>query len=164
MANTNVYTGADGSISLSSPEGLEGEKAQAIIDANDLVSVGRVQGVTVEVSSDLKPYHEIGSRYASELRPGNVTINGSIDRALINGALLKMLLGDAADSRPSGNWNQPAFNMSLLIENPARPGVRNTLTLHGVKISNWNYTIPEDDFVMETARFQALSITVGDEG
>lgn len=164
MANTNVYTGADGSISLSSPEGLEGEKAQAIIDANDLVSVGRVQGVTVEVSSDLKPYHEIGSRYASELRPGNVTITGSIDRALINGALLKMLLGDAADSRPSGNWNQPAFNMSLLIENPARPGVRNTLTLHGVKISNWNYKIPEDDFVMETARFQALSITVGDEG
>lgn len=164
MANTNVYTGADGSISLSSPEGLEGEKAQAIIDANDLVSIGRVQGVTVEVSSDLKPYHEIGSRYASELRPGNVTITGSIDRALINGALLKMLLGDAADSRPSGNWNQPAFNMSLLIENPARPGVRNTLTLHGVKISNWNYKIPEDDFVMETARFQALSITVGDEG
>jgi hypothetical protein len=164
VANTNVYTGADGSISLSSPEGLEGEKAQAIIDANDLVSVGRVQGVTVEVSSDLKPYHEIGSRYASELRPGNVTITGSIDRALINGALLKMLLGDAADSRPSGNWNQPAFNMSLLIENPARPGVRNTLTLHGVKISNWNYKIPEDDFVMETARFQALSITVGDEG
>lgn len=164
MANTNVYTGADGSISLSSPEGLEGEKAQAIIDANDLVSVGRVQGVTVEVSSDLKPYHEIGSRYASELRPGNVTITGSIDRALINGALLKMLLGDAADSRPSGNWNQPAFNISLLIENVARPGVRNTVTLHGVKISNWNYKIPEDDFVMETARFQALSITVGDEG
>lgn len=164
MANTNVYTGADGSISLSSPEGLEGEKAQAIIDANDLVSVGRVQGVSVEVSSDLKPYHEIGSRYASELRPGNVTITGTIDRALINGALLKMLLGDAADSRPLGNWNQPAFNMSLLVENVANPGVRNTITLHGVKISNWNYKIPEDDFVMETARFQALSITVGDEG
>mgnify|MGYP003547657128 CR=1 FL=1 len=33
MANANIYTGADGSISLSSPEGLEGEKAQAVIDA-----------------------------------------------------------------------------------------------------------------------------------
>ncbi len=163
MANTNVYTGADGSISLSSPEGLEGEQAQAVIDENDLLAVGRVQGVTVEVSSDLRAYHEIGSRYASELRPGNVTISGSIDRALINGALLKMLLGEAADSRPSGNWNQPAFNMSLMVENVAHPGVRNTITLHGVKISNWNYNIPEDDFVMETASFQALSITVGDE-
>ncbi len=163
MANTNVYTGADGSISLSSPEGLEGEQAQAVIDENDLLAVGRVQGVTVEVSSDLKAYHEIGSRYASELRPGNVTISGSIDRALINGALLKMLLGEAANSRPSGNWNQPAFNMSLMVENVAHPGVRNTITLHGVKISNWNYNIPEDDFVMETASFQALSITVGDE-
>lgn len=164
MANANIYTGADGSISLSSPEGLEGEKAQAVIDANDLVSVGRVQGVKVEVSSDLKPFHEIGTRYATELRAGNITITGSIDRAFVNGALLKLLLGDAAEQRPSGNWNQPAFNISLLVENVARPGVRNTVTLHGVKISNWNYQIPEDDFVMEAARFQALSITVGDEG
>ncbi|MBL4794575.1 MAG: hypothetical protein JKY24_03490 [Pseudomonadales bacterium] len=163
MANTNVYTGADGSISLSSPEGLEGEQAQAVIDANDLVSVGRVQGVTVEVTSDLKPFHEIGSRYATELRPGNVTVTGTIGRAYVNGALLKMLLGEASESRPSSNWNQPAFNMSLLVENVARPGVRNTVTLHGVKISNWNYSIPEDDFVMESANFQALSITVGDE-
>ena len=164
MANTNVYTGADGSISLSSPEGLEGEQAQAVIDANDLVSVGRVQGVSVEVSSDLKPFHEIGSRYATELRPGNVTVTGTIGRAYVNGALLKLLLGEAADTRPLANWNQPAFNMSLLMENAARPGVTNTVTLHGVKINNWNYSIPEDDFVMESASFQALSITVGDEG
>ncbi|MBV1878721.1 MAG: hypothetical protein KUG79_13855 [Pseudomonadales bacterium] len=163
MANTNVYTGADGSISLSSPEGLEGEQAQAVIDANDLVSVGRVQGVSVEVTSDLKPFHEIGSRYATELRPGNVSVTGTISRAFVNGALLKMLLGEAAETRPSANWNQPAFNMSLLMENVARPGVRNTVTLHGVKINNWNYGIPEDDFVMESANFQALSITVGDE-
>ena len=163
MANTNVYTGADGSISLSSPEGLEGEQAQAVIDASDLVSVGRVQGVSVEVVSDLKPFHEIGSRFATELRPGNVNITGTIGRAYVNGALLKLLLGEAADSRPLGNWNQPAFNMTLLMENVARPGVRNTITLHGVKMTNWNYTIPEDDFVMESANFQALSITVGDE-
>jgi hypothetical protein len=163
VANSNIYTGADGSISLSSPEGLEGEKAQAIIDASDLVSVGRVQGVRIEVNSDLKPFHELGTRYATELRPGNITINGSIDRAFVIGALLKLLLGDAADSRPSGNWNQPAFNISLMVENVARPGVRSTVTLHGVKISNWNYNIPEDDFVVEAARFQALSITVGDE-
>ncbi len=163
MANTSVYTGADGSISLSTPEGVEGQAAQGIIDANDLVSVGRAQGVSVEVSSDLKAYHEIGSRYAAELRPGNVTITGNIKRAYVNGSLLKLLLGEAADTRPSGNWAQPAFNMSLLVENVAQPGVRNTVTLHGVKFSNWNYDIPEDDFVMEGAQFQALSITVGDE-
>lgn len=163
MANTNVYTGADGSISLSSPEGLEGEQAQAVIDANDLVSVGRVQGVSVEVTSDLKPFHEIGSRYATEMRPGNVSVTGTIGRAYVNGALLKLLLGEAAETRPSSNWNQPAFNMSLLLENVARPGVRNSVTLHGVKINNWNYDIPEDDFVMESVNFQALSITVGDE-
>lgn len=163
MANSSVYTGADGSISLSSPEGVEGQAAQGIIDANDLVSVGRAQGVSVEVTSDIKAYHEIGSRYAAELRPGNVTVTGSIKRAYVNGALLKLLLGEAAETRPQGNWAQPAFNMSLLMENVSQPGVRNTVTLHGIKFNNWSYDIPEDDFVMESAEFQALSITVADE-
>jgi hypothetical protein len=42
--------------------------------------------------------------------------------------------------------------------------VANTVVLHGVKINAWNYTMPEDDFVMETVGFQALYLTVEDEG
>ena len=48
------------------------------------------------------------------------------------------------------------------MENPANPGVSNTVTLHGVKIDNWNYGMPEDDFVMESVSFQALYLTVAD--
>lgn len=163
MANTNVFTGADGSITLSVPQGLEGEAAQVIIDGNDLLTVGRAQNVKVEVSSDVKPFHEIGQRYATELRPGNVNIRGIIGRAYINGALLRLLLGEAADSRPAASWVQPAFNISLLLQNPAVADVRNTATLHGVKIENWVYAIPEDDFVLESVSFQALYVTVQDE-
>ena len=36
------------------------------------------------------------------------------------------------------------------------------MTLHGVKIQNWSYGIPEDDFVMERADFRALWISVED--
>jgi hypothetical protein len=164
MANTNVFTGADGSISLAASQGDEGAKAQAVLDAYQLVSVGRVQDVRVEVSSAVKAFHEVGQRYPTELRPGNVTIKGTIGRAYINGALLKLLLGEAADSRPAASWVQPAFNISLLLVNPANPALKSTLTLHDVKLDGWVSHVPEDDFVLESASFQALYLTVLDEG
>ena len=163
MPNTSVYTGADGSITLSTPEGIEGQSAQAVIDENKLVSVGRAVGVTIEVLSDVKAFHEIGQRYPTELRPGNITIRGNIRRAYINGALLKLLLGEAATGRPGASWAQPSFNITLMVENAALPGVRNTVTLHEVKLDQWSYQMPEDDFLMESATFQALYMSVQDE-
>lgn len=164
MANTNVFTGADGSMTLSVPVGTEGEAAQTVLDAYELIAVGRVQDVRVEVHSDVKAFHEVGQRYATELRPGNVNIRGTIGRAYINGAMLRLLLGEAADGRPAASWAQPAFNITLLVENPAVPNVRNTITLHDVKIENWVYHLPEDDFLLESVGFQALFLTVEDEG
>jgi hypothetical protein len=164
MANTKVFTGADGSITLAAAQGVEGEKAQAVLSAYELIAVGRVNNVRVEVSSDIRAYHEIGQRYATELRAGNVSVRGTIGRAYINGAMLKLLLGEAAESRPAASWAQPAFNISLLVENPAAPGLRNTVTLHDVKIGSWTYAMPEDDFVMEDVSFQALYLSVTDEG
>ena len=116
------------------------------------------------MNSDIKPFHEIGQRYATQLRPGNVEIRGTIGRAYINGALLKLLLGEAAGSRPAQSWTQPTFNMTLVVENSAVPGVTSTLTLHDVKIDNWDFDMPEDDFVLESVGFQALFVDVGDEG
>jgi hypothetical protein len=166
MANTSVYTGADGSITLSTvaANGREAEVAQGILDANDLVTIGRATGVMLEVRSEVRAFHELGQRYATELRPGNVSVRGTIQRAYLNGALLRLLLGEAADGRPAQSWAQPSFNVTLLAENAAVPGVKSTLTLHGVKLDQWSYTLPEDDFVMESAGFQALYLTVADEG
>ncbi len=164
MANTSVFTGADGSITLSASQGTEGEKAQDVLKAFDMVSVGRVQNVRVEVKSEVRAYHEIGQRYATALLPGNVTIRGTIGRALINGAMLQLMLGEAATSRPAASWAQPSFNITLLLENAATPGVKNTVTLHDVKVESWVYDLPEDDFVMESVGFQALYLSVADEG
>ncbi len=163
-ANTSVFTGADGSIMFAGDgQGPEGSAAKTVIDANDLIQVGRVTGVTVEISSAIRPFHEIGQRYATELRSGNVSVRGRLDRAYLNGALLSLLLGEAAGQRPGRSWAQPSFNITLLSENAARPGTKSTITLHGVKLEQWNLTMPEDDFVMEGATFQALFATVADE-
>ena len=163
MANSSVFTGADGSITLSPSQGPEGDKAKTVITAYELLTVGRVQQVRVEVTSDIKAYFEIGQRYAAELRAGNVSIQGTIGRAFINGAMLKLMLGEAADGRPKGSWAQPSFNITVLVESPAAPGVTSNVTLHDVKIEQWVYQMPEDDFVMESVDFQALYLTVQDK-
>jgi hypothetical protein len=163
-ANTQVFTGADGSILLSpGSSGPEGEAAAAVIEGKDLIQVGRVTGVTVEISSAIRPFHEIGQRYATELRAGNVSVRGRIERAYLNGALLTLLLGEAADKRPFRSWAQPSFHISVMTESASSPGTRSILTLHDVKLEHWNLSMPEDDFVMEAATFQALFVSMRDE-
>jgi hypothetical protein len=162
MPNTNVFRGSDGSIVLAVDTGAEGDLAKGVIDSYQLTPVGRVTGVDVQVESDVQPFHELGQRYPTELRAGNVNVSGSIQRAFVNGALLKLLLGDAAASRPAGAFVNPSFNLSLRAENPARPGVSSSVTVHGVKIDGWSYSLPEDDFVMEGVAFKALWISVED--
>ncbi|MGE0418380.1 MAG: hypothetical protein AB7O80_16385 [Acetobacteraceae bacterium] len=160
--NTDVYTGADGSILLSAPQNTEGTAAQGVLDQYELTAVGRVQDVRIEVTTEVRAYHEIGQRFAAQLRPGNVSIRGSIGRAFVNGAMLGLMLGEARNARPAGNWAQPAFNITVRLNNPAS-GSTNTVTLHDVKLDSWVYSLPEDDFVMEKVGFQALFLTVADE-
>jgi len=161
MAN-NVYRGSDGTISLAVESGAEGELAAAINDEYGLTPVGRVTGVSVHVETDIEPFHELGQRFATELRPGNINVRGSIRRAHVNGALLKLMLGDAATSRPAGTFSSPSFNLSLLLENPSIPGNSSTVTVMGVKLNSWSYDLPEDDFVMEQVGFKALWVKVED--
>jgi hypothetical protein len=165
MPNSNVFTGMDGSITIAvdDAESPEGQAANAVAEAFALSPIGRATNVNVQVHSELRPFHEVGQRYATELRPGNVNITGTMGRAHINGALLRLMLGDAAaGTRPAGAFVSPSFNLSLLLENPAKPGDRSTLTVHGVKLDGWSYAMPEDDFVMEQVTFKALWISVQD--
>lgn len=158
MATTTVFHGADGTISLAVEAGPAGDKAKAVADKYSLTPIGRATGVTVRVTNDVKPFHELGQRFPTELRPGNVNVFGTIDRAYINGALLRLMLGDAADNRPAGTFVGPSFNLSLQLKNPNLPTATATVTVMGVQIDEWSYTLPEDDFVLESVSFRALWI------
>jgi len=161
MAST-VFRGSDGTISVAVEPGLEGDKAKAVNDTYSLTPIGRVTGVTIRMTNDVKPFHELGQRFPTELRPGNVNVYGTIERAYINGALLKLMLGDAADSRPAGTFVSPSFNLSVRLENPSLPGTTSTVSVMGVKLEEWNYNLPEDDFAMEKINFRALWVKVED--
>lgn len=163
MPTTNVYTGLDGAITVAVESGPEGDAAKEVADTFALAPIGRATGVSVEVESEMRPFHEIGQRYATELRPGNVNVSGAIHRAHINGALLKLMLGEGAGtSRPAGGFLSPSFNLSLRLENQAIPGNSTTLTVHGVKLDKWSMNMPEDDFVLERVSFKALWISTED--
>lgn len=159
---TTVFRGSDGTISLASDAGPEGDSANAINEQYSLTPIGRVTGVTVRVTNDVKPFHELGQRFATDLRPGNINVYGTIERAYINGALLKLMLGDAANSRPAGTFVSPSFNLSIRLENPSVPGLTSTVTVMGVKLEEWFYDLPEDDFAVERASFRALWLKVDD--
>lgn len=160
---TTVYRGSDGTISLAVEAGPEGDKAKTVSEAYSLTPIGRVTGVTVRVTNAVEPFHELGQRFPTELRPGNINVYGTIERAYINGALLKLMLGDAADSRPAGTFVSPSFNLNVRLENPSLPGVTSSVTVMGVKLEEWVYNLPEDDFAMEKVSFRALWVKVEDK-
>lgn len=161
---TTVYSGADGTIAVAVEAGPAGDAASAVVDQYSLTPIGRVTGVTVKVTNDVKAFHELGQRFATELRPGNLNVYGSIERAYINGALLRLMLGEAATSRPQGTFLGPTFNLSLRLADPAAPDGSATVTVMGVQLSEWDYTLPEDDFVMERVEFRALWVKTEEVG
>lgn len=168
MPNVNVFRGSDASLVLAVDDSAseEGKLANGLINQYELSSiVGRLQNVQVKVENDLKPYHELGKRFATELRPGNINVSGYVERAHINGALVKLLLGDGATSPPpTGAIAQPSFNIVIKLNNPAIPANSSTLTVFGVKFESWNFRLPEDDFVMESVTFKALRISSEETG
>lgn len=168
MPNVNVFRGSDASLVLAvdNNESVEGQLAEALIGNYEFSSVvGRLQNVQVKVENELRPYHELGKRFPTELRPGNINVSGFIERAHINGALLKLLLGDGAKSPPpTGAIPQPSFNIVISLKNPALPDNSSTLTVFGVKFESWSFTLPENDFVMEGVTFKALRISSDETG
>jgi len=161
---TTVYTGADGTISVAVEAGPAGDAAKAVAEKYSLTPIGRATGVTVRVTNAVKAFHELGQRFATELRPGNVDVHGTIQRAHINGALLRLMLGEAADNRPAGAFVAPSFNLSMELKNPNVPDSVATVTVMGVQINEWNYAMPEDDYVLEDVHFRGLWLKTEDKG
>lgn len=139
----------------------EGKAADALVSQYDLSNVvGRLTNVSISVESDVRPFYEIGRRYPTHLRPGVLRIGGSAERAHVNGALLRLLLGDGAVSPPSGpSFVQPSFNLISTLRDPAEPTQSSKVTVFGVKFDSWVYTVPSDAFVMESITFQATRLT-----
>ncbi len=162
--NTNVFTGSDATLTLATDNEPEGTAAKQIVDAFKLSPVGRATHVRICVETSLDEFHEVGQRHPAALQPSNIRIWGQVDRAYINGALIQLLLGAGAlPARKKEPYLQPHFNLMLDMKDPARPENTSTLTVHGVRFEHWAHDLPEDTFVMESATFKGMFITVEDK-
>jgi hypothetical protein len=129
---TTVYTGADGTISVAVEAGPGGDAAKAVAEKYSLTPIGRATGVTVKVTNATKAFHELGQRFATELRPGNLNVTGSIGRAHINGALLRLCRRGGrrvVHKAPVA----PSFNLSCICRSRTCDATR--LTVMGVQIN-----------------------------
>src|SRR3954453_6147299 len=101
----------------------EGSAADAVVSAYDLSNVvGRLTDVAIAVSTDVRAFFEIGRRYPTHLRAGSVRVSGTAGRAHVDGALLRLALGDGALPPPSAaNFVQPTLNIVTTLRDPARP-------------------------------------------
>jgi hypothetical protein len=160
----NVYTGANGSLTLATENTPEGQDAKIAWAAySKTPDIGRVTGVEIHVQTTVQEYYQIGQRFPVSLNPENIAISGAIDRAYINGALLFLLLGrGAGPTAVKEPYVQPTFTLKLTLNDPAVPQNKAAIELKGVKFLTWGMDVPEDDFVMENVKFKALTISVVD--
>src|SRR5216683_183354 len=160
MFNTNTFYGTDGALSLSDVDGF-GDFAKYFGDSG---TVGRVTNISLAVSTEVKAFHELGLRSPRELRAGNLYISGSVERAYINGSLLKVMLGQYAEAEEAAGFKIPTFNMKIILDNVRPPGDPGTslVTVYGVIFDNWQFSLPEDSFVLEKATFKARRIAIKD--
>ena len=162
MFNSRNFCGTDGTLVLSDPVGLD-----AAVFTNywgESGVVGRVTNVSLAVTTDIKPFYELGSRSAKELRAGNIAISGTVERAYLNGALLKLMLGQYSDSEEAVGFTIPSFDMKLILDNlmPAGDEGNSVLTVYGVIFDTWQTLLPEDNFMLEKLSFKARRLAVAD--
>jgi hypothetical protein len=166
MPNNRVFTGADGILVFSREEG---SAADAVLDQYEIEQVGRVKNVEVYAQQDVRAFYSIGTNLPIELRTGNIKIWGKVRRAYINGALMRLLLGNYAveGENPESPIAAPTFDMIIHLKTPdiqdESLDYLSKLTVSGVVFDNWSFNIPEDDFVLEEVSFQALRLLVDDK-
>ena len=162
MFNTNTFYGTDGILTLSDPVGIDAETLTSYF--GEAGAVGRVTNVSLSLSTEIKPFHELGSHSTKELRAGNIYIAGTVERAFINGALLKLMLGQYADSEETEAFRIPSFNMKIALDNlkPGGDEGNSILTVYDVMFDSWQFNLPEDDFVLEKLSFKARRISIED--
>jgi hypothetical protein len=163
MFNTRTFFGTDGTLTVAN--------ADSAMDAETLTSylgqgnvVGRVVNVSLSVATDVQAFHEMGWRLPRELRAGRIAIGGTIERAYVNGALLRLMLGQYATAEEATGFTIPHFDLVVALDNQTPPGDpgNSSLTVYGVIFDRWRLDLPASDFTLENVGFKAQRIGVAD--
>ena len=162
MFNTRTFYGTDGTLTVANQTAMDADTLTSYLGEGS--SVGRVVNVGITVSTRVQSFHEMGFRLPRELRAGPIEIGGTIERAYVNGALLRLMLGDYATTEEALGFTVPRFDLVVGLDNqnpPGDPG-NSALTVYGALFDQWRLDLPADDFVLENLTFKAQRIGVAD--
>ena len=110
--------------------------------------VGGVQSVTVVMEQDNQPVHEAGSKKPREIRDGQITYNGSVERLHLDTETIKELV-DLEDG------NNPYFDIvgKTKNKNPER-----TIVVRDAKFKGFNLTLGLTDNTVFSQDYDALDV------
>jgi hypothetical protein len=162
MYNTRTFYGTDGTLTVANQSAMEPDALTTYLGEGNVV--GRVVGVALTVATRVQAFHEVGWRLPRELRAGRIEIAGTIERAYVNGALLRLMLGEYAVTEEATGFTIPSFDMVVALDNQTPPGEpgNSSLTIYGAMFDAWRLDLPADDFVLERLSFKAQRIGVAD--
>jgi hypothetical protein len=160
--NPHTFYGTDGTLTVANQTALDADTLTKYLGQGS--TVGRVVNVTLSVATEVKPFHEMGSRLPKELRAGKIKISGTVERAFINGALLRLMLGQYATDDEAAGFVVPTLDMVLTLDNQVPPGDagNSVLTVYGVMFDGWDLNFPADDFALEDLSYMARRIKIAD--
>jgi hypothetical protein len=163
MFNTRTFFGTDGTLTVANAESAMDDDTLNLYFGEGHV-VGRVANVSVAVTTNVHAWHEMGWRLPRELRAGSISIAGTVERAYVNGALLRLMLGEYPSTEEATEFTIPQFDMVLELDNqvpPGQPG-NSVLTVYGVIFDQWCLELPAEHFTIEKVHFQAQRVGVAD--
>ena len=138
-ASTPAWT-APSCVAVDDPESPEGAAATAWSTPSRSRRWGGPPRSTSRSRRRCGPFHELGQRYADRA-PRRQRQRHRHDRpgARERRAAASSCSATArAGTRPAAAFVSPAFNLSLMLENPARPGQRATIRSTASKLDGWS--------------------------
>lgn len=112
-------------------------------------TVGRASSVSVEVSGGLERVYGIGERDPVVIKEGRREISGTVEKMFVDTTWYEAMAGT---SGVQPNW-QIRCNIGT--------GSDYTVVLQGVKFDTWSMDLPQDDYIVESIDFVALTIGTG---
>jgi hypothetical protein len=162
MFNTRTFFGTDGTLTVANQTAMDADTLTSYLGEGK--QLGHVLNVTLSVATDVKPFHEIGSRFPRELRAGNIDVHGTVERAFLNAALIRLMLGEYASNEEAAGFVIPTADMVLTLDNqmPAGDEGNSVLTVYGVVFTSWQLGMSVNDFVLENLEYRARRVSITD--
>lgn len=157
-----IYKGTEGNVYIQDPDSendLIPDSGLSLTAPADANRVGRVESFSIRLENNVDEYFGIGDRDATDIKEGNRSISGTLNKAMINGVLLSAALGTVSGSSPYSivdNTNKALtqFELELFLDQGTN---YNAIWIEKVKFDTWEANVANTgDTVIENLEWKGV--------